>query len=370
MTNWKLTDRGFLPLLDPLKELDRQEERFDRIEELGAGLPESMGDPAALRETFDALAVFDYSDLDDCIGLDRAMMLFSYFASAYVWVDPDNPAKVIPSGISVPLVRLAAKLGRPPILSYASYCLGNWRRIDQKSPIELGNIELLQSFRGLEDESGFILVHTDIESQANAALWGILQAKAAISDDSCAVVANALDMIGVSIRCMNDTFGEMPNQCDPDVYYRSVRPYIFSFTDVVYKDCFSDRPQSYRGETGAQSSVVPSLVAALGIEHKGSILTKHLNDMRRYMPADHRKFIEWVAGTPSIRQFVMKNKGDLAGAYDYCLLELLAFRGKHLEFADTYINQKVADPTGTGGTPYMQWLSQLRDETEQHLLES
>ena len=29
----------------------------------------------------------------------------------------------------------------------------------------------------------------------------------------------------------------------------------------------------------------------------------------------------------------------------------------------TYIQDKLDDPRGTGGTPYMQWLTQLIDET-------
>ncbi len=43
-------------------------------------------------------------------------------------------------------------LGRPPVLSYASYALDNWRRIDRKNPIDLGNIALLQNFLGGQDE--------------------------------------------------------------------------------------------------------------------------------------------------------------------------------------------------------------------------
>jgi hypothetical protein len=40
-------------------------------------------------------------------------------------------------------------------------------------------------------------------------------------------------------------------------------------------------------------------------------------------------------------------------------------RLKDLEFALDYIFAKVADPSGTGGTPFMKWLSQLGDETAQ-----
>jgi hypothetical protein len=35
-------------------------------------------------------------------------------------------------------------------------------------------------------------------------------------------------------------------------------------------------------------------------------------------------------------------------------------------WAEDYINKRVADPRGTGGTPYMQWLRQLIAETRAH----
>jgi indoleamine 2,3-dioxygenase len=46
----------------------------------------------------------------------------------------------------VPWYELSEQLGRPPVLSYASYALDNWRRLDPNAPIELGNIVLLQTF--------------------------------------------------------------------------------------------------------------------------------------------------------------------------------------------------------------------------------
>src|SRR5207247_7554335 len=110
----------------------------------------------------------------------RAMMLLSYFAHAYVW-GATNPADQIPRGIAVPWHALAGCLGRPPVLSYASYALDNWRRIDPRGPIALGNIALLQNFLGGIDEEWFILVHVDIEKKAARALAAIPSALAALT---------------------------------------------------------------------------------------------------------------------------------------------------------------------------------------------
>jgi len=36
---------------------------------------------------------------------------------------------------------------------------------------------------------------------------------------------------------------------------------------VVYENCFNNEPQYYRGETGAQDSIIPAMDCALGLEY-------------------------------------------------------------------------------------------------------
>jgi len=51
------------------------------------------------------------------------------------------------------------------------------------------------------------------------------------------------------------------------------------------------------------------------------------------------------------------------------VLEAMAtFREVHYTWAQEYVNRWVEDPRGTGGTPYMEWLRQLIDETRLHKL--
>jgi indoleamine 2,3-dioxygenase len=77
----------------------------------------------------------------------RAMIILSFVGHAYVWEEAD-PVQRIPACLAVPWYQVSKRLGRPPVLSYASYALDNWRRLDPEGAIELGNIVLLQNFLG------------------------------------------------------------------------------------------------------------------------------------------------------------------------------------------------------------------------------
>lgn len=77
----------------------------------------------------------------------RSMVLLSYLAHAYVWHDPTlAPPTTLPTELARPWVAVAAALGIPPVLNYATYVLLNWQRIDPAGPVALGNITSLTSF--------------------------------------------------------------------------------------------------------------------------------------------------------------------------------------------------------------------------------
>jgi len=104
-----------------------------------------------------------------------AMRILSFAGHAYVWESPNHPAGALPAQLAQPWYEIAQRLGRPPVLSYASYALDNWRRLDPSKPIALDNIVLLQNFLGGLDEEWFVLVHVQIERQAGPGLAGLLQ---------------------------------------------------------------------------------------------------------------------------------------------------------------------------------------------------
>ena len=82
---------------------------------------------------------------------------------------------------------------------------------------------------------------------------------------------------------VNHIFRKMPEKCDPYIYYHRVRPYIFGWKNnpalpdgLIYRSCFNEKPQLFRGETGAQSSIVPTLDALLNVEHEKDELSENI----------------------------------------------------------------------------------------------
>ena len=76
----------------------------------------------------------------------------------------------------------------------------------------------------------------------------------------------------------------------------------------MYENQFNNKPQFYRGETGAQSSIMPFLDGALDIYHTNDNLRPYLNEMRNYMPPKHRKMIENVEEKSMAKEYIFKSK--------------------------------------------------------------
>ncbi len=374
-------ERGFLPIADPNAGIPATNPEWHQTaRDLPALIPSGK-----IRSIIEALPEFRSEQLETEEDLEAAMRTLSYLGMAYVWGEPESPS-ALPARLAVPWHEIAAALGREPILSYASYALWNWRRIDESGPIALGNIALLQHFLGGLDEAWFILIHVDIERRAGAALAAGANAQAAISDGNDGEATAALNQLGDALDGILATMKRMPEACDPYVYYHRVRPYIFGWRDnpalpggLVYEGvtAYAGVGQTFRGETGAQSTIVPCLDAVLGVGHAPDQLREYLMEMRRYMPRKHVGLLEAFEAGPSaasrVESLGAAAPKDLVSARNRCVETLRAFRALHLEYAATYINRQAADATGnptdvgTGGTPFMKYLKKHRDETEASL---
>ena len=372
----------FFPKTPPLKSFKTEAKSLNLLSKIASSLPKLLL-TNKVQPTVDCLNrnAFSVNKLflnKNTKEINLAMSHLSFIAHAYIWGGA-KPNSVLPEVISKPWVQISNYIGRPPILSYASYCLDNWYKIDKNEPISLDNVALINNFLGGVDEDWFVTIHVCIEDAATDAIIAADNLSRLNKNNKVSEFSSELRKIIQSLRRVNEIFSKMPDKCDPYIYYHRVRPYIFGTKDnpdlkkgLIYENQFDNKPQFFRGETGAQSSIIPFLDGALGIEHTNDNLRPYLNEMRDYMPPNHRKMIESVEKRSKAKIYINKSK-KLVKEYNDCLEEIRRFRAQHLEYAASYIHKQsqIKNPfgtggstiRGTGGTPFMKYLKKHRDET-------
>jgi indoleamine 2,3-dioxygenase len=357
------TGHGFLPERDPLRSFPAESE-LAVLDEIGRDLPSLLED-SSFRQYARELRIPEWREKhareETLPDLRLYYVRVGFLASAYINQVSQPKVDMLPRNIAVPFCKACALLRRPPILSYDGYALYNWKRFDSRRAITLGNIDTLQNFVHLYDEHWFILVHVEIEAIAARILAAIDRAAPALLERNSEVVSGALREIASAVRDQVLVLRRIPEKMDPALYDRTFRPYIRFFENVVYEGVIH-APLNFRGETGAQSSIMPTLVVFMKIPHQKTALTDHLAEMRNFMPAAHRQLIADVEALPSPRDL------SDADAFNDVLDAMATFRETHFRWAQEYINKWVDDPRGTGGTPYMLWLQQLIDETRSYKL--
>ena len=365
--NFSILETGFLP--NKISTLLSNE--FDDVEYIAKNLPKILANNQIESEVLNLETEKNISNLS-IDELERAMLLYSYIGHGYIW-GGTSIEKVIPKNISKTWYKISQKLDRPPILSYASYALNNWKLQDVNKPFDLENIRILQNFLGGMDEDWFIMIHIAIEHEAKEILNNLKTYYLDKNEDQ-SYLENAL----VSIKKINQIMNRMPEKCDPFIYYNRVRPYIFGWKNnpatpngVIYEGVeeYGGTPQLFRGETGAQSSIVPALDALLGVTHSNDPLKEYLDEMRLYMPKEHRNLLNDLDQWSENNRSNSITEDSSVVLSDEIIKEVHAFRNKHLEYARIYIheqslsNQNNSNVVGTGGTPFMKYLDKHLQET-------
>ena len=375
--------QGFISSDQPLRYLQKKNDDEQMLEDLACSIPKLLLTNKIRKQIDNLPETFFNHDLTKYKEEELRLLnvQFSFLAHAYVWGDL-VPSKVLCQSIAKPWSTISKVLGRPPILSYASYCLDNWHKINQDEGVNLDNVALNYNFLGGIDEDWFVTIHVCIEHAANKAIQSAfnIALKTEANDCSEKVLLDELTSIKEAMLEVNHIFRKMPEKCDPYIYYHRVRPYIFGWKNnpalpdgLIYESCFDEMPQMFRGETGAQSSIVPTLDALLNVKHEKDELREYLDEMKSYMPPSHRELIKFIENTSNVKDQVSKSK-ILMELYDDCCQEISIFRSQHLRYAADYIHNQSTKSTlfgsggskvrGTGGTPFMKYLKKHRDETD------
>ena len=171
---------------------------------------------------------------------------------------------------------------------------------------------------------------------------------------------------------MNAILLRMYERCDPLVFFDRLRPFLTGWPEpgVVYQGV-SETPRCYIGGSAAQSALVQTLDAVLGVRHQSPASGPYLTLVRGYMQPGHRRFLEQLERGPSLRDFVRsrprESDPELHRSYQACIDGLDRFRKLHLEMAARYITQQAkGDPgaRGTGGTEFAEFLGATRRATQ------
>ncbi|GLA64977.1 hypothetical protein AtubIFM54640_006711 [Aspergillus tubingensis] len=416
-------DHGFLPPEPPLEILP--DPYYAKWEWVVSNL-QALLTSRRIREVVDHMSTLSTSYLQSENEWRRAYVVLVFMLHGYVW-GGSKPAEKIPPQLTVPLFDVCEHLGLPPVATYAGVCLWNYKPIFPEEPIDdLRNLDTINTFTGSLDEKWFYLVSVAIEARGAPSIPLVLQAIAAARAGNSLVVTECLQRLAEVLDEVGSLLERMYEHCDPYVFYHRIRPYLAGSKNMadaglphgLLYDYGNGQPEyrQYGGGSNAQSPLIQFFDIALGIEHRPTGETRPNNtpmkdekegvagaprhgfiqEMRTYMPAAHRRFLEHVNAVANIRQYVEARRSDkaLCIAYDACLSMLRAMRDKHIQVVSRYIiiqsrdarSSRPARATspkrpinlatarngekpdskklrGTGGTALIPFLKQARDET-------
>jgi indoleamine 2,3-dioxygenase len=318
-------------------------------------------------------------------------------------------------------------------MSYDSYCLSNCYSVHDANPSTTDHVQpnyaswqwedlrLIRAFDAGPEEATFILIHSEIESHTPGLIkafdtiaaglghpngfTGTVFGGAAPAAASASTPESAVAQVEAGLTQLRDSMEQivvsqlkMFNASDPRNYERYVRPWIFGWKGnpdlpdgVVFEGVDGDAPTFLRGETGAQSTIVPSLDIVCGITHRNDRLRDMLAELEAYRPEPQRR---WLAGLRTIfygqdagaglaavdaatssgdkppahllRDFIAAAGPDSArldALLTACISLVWAFRDIHVTFSQLYIGMFSNKENATGGTPYKAYLRKHRVRT-------
>ncbi|KAI6784409.1 Indoleamine dioxygenase-like protein [Emericellopsis cladophorae] len=408
------TTRGFLPRADPIVTLPTE---FQPLESILQRMPittlegtpgllakGTLGDEVDSRFPNLAGEMDKYShDLPMMNALYRD---YSFLASAYL-LEPCHQRfvkgepyglgrQVLPANISHPIARCAEICGFKPFMEYAgSYALYNYRLEDPKKGMEYSNLRLIRAFEnGLDptsSEAGFVLVHIDMVRNSGPLVDGVTKcldiagsttsSSARGTTDERTRFNEGLTSVLTALQKINAVMETMWSKSSP-MAYTSFRTFIFGITSqsmfpegVVYEGLNDGQPLSFRGESGANDSMVPLMDNMLQVPMPETPLTEILSDFREYRPSNHKAFLLYVKErsqavglkdfalgltTPSDTDEDEDEDGSLLRESRSLWIQILNqvrdFRWRHWCFAREYILKRTSHPTATGGSPIVTWL--------------
>jgi len=392
-------ENGFLPRQLPLERLPSE---FEAMELLLQDMPINKADGTLgllHHGTFgDAvhsrLPQYDLSKITDQRLLAALYRDYTFLASSYVLEPCDLKYRRdgdyglgrdrLPANIAVPLVEVAKKINAKPFMEYAlSYALYNYRMEDKSKAYTYDNLHLIRTFHGTESERGFIVVHVQMVANTGRMVTEVQNVLDAVTLGDRAHFNQALvdlEYVLGDINVMMDTMWNRSHHAD----YMKFRSFIMGtknqpmFPNGVVYEGVSEEPTFYRGESGANDSIIPTCdnLFEMTAGMPTNPLTEILKDFRTYRPAHHSEWLNHVdaqARNLHVRDYAMKDAKS-AVLYLANVDRVREFRMRHWNFTKEYILKHTSHPVATGGSPIVTWLPnqlaavlKVMDETSGHV---
>ncbi len=310
------------------------------------------------------LTPFDFNSIPED-QLPRVKMMLGMLAQAFVWCNgEDEKTHYVPESIAIPLVGVSARLKEPPILNYADYILRN-TQLKIPEMVHPALFKSVYTFTGMKSEFGFILSHILYELKGREAIQVGLKALSAAVNHEEETTGIALTELYVIILDLIEQFNTVHKTTKEEDFREHFRVFLKGWKsiipDMTYRGV-SINAGELRGETGAQSSLLPFLDGVIGVSNTLMQHSSLYHAWRPYMPEADRLFLSDIGFLgEKLREFVRMNT-MLIDAYNKVLISLMDFRKNHLMTITQYIegkNSKVFDGIGTGGTFYSTYLNGL-----------
>lgn len=341
-------------------------------------------------EYFSTLLAFEKEKPDQ---IKTVLFVLLMLAQAYIWENPEKPANKLPAVLAKNIYKLCKSQQRFPVLTYADYILSNWKLKNPDKKISLDNVEPLLTFTGTVDEAWFIKIHVVIEAACAPVLYavsnawslaeGIKEGRFASNKHNENVFFAWLSKISPALREAIELLKRMKENCRPDYFWSMLRPLLHGWEQVKVKQQdgeeigvrlegvgTGDKIYSYKGMSGAQSSVIPALDAALGIEHEIDDMYKGLLMFQQYMPREHQLFIHLLHNNSIINMIKDSHSVDLHNTWEQAVKTLKLFRLAHFGLVERYIHKPAVSQgmsasqlIGTGGSSVTDYLGTRLDST-------
>ena len=338
-----------------------------KIHQVVKSLPNFIRDVSTEKDTRVIQALFrGYSFLSSAYTLEPS---FQYFRKTGTYGKAKN---ILPMQIAQPFVEVSNKLDVFPWLDYHyAYSLGNFKKIDKSKDHKWSNLDMCVRFSGQPDETGFIMLHVDINQHSPALVGSVIGTLQSLKNNNNDNSIKFLKQNYETMKIMNSRRKEMWKASRWN-HYNDFRVFIMGVKGnedlfgegVVYSGVWKE-PKQFRGQTGAQDDIIPMEDIFSGVikHYPKNELTKYLMDLRKYRPKCIQSFfLDLESSVKSINSngvsgILHEQKNHKGLCYLLGILEeIYFFRNGHWQFVQKYIMANTKYSKATGGTPIISWI--------------